>query len=138
MKTKDHWDLIDEEFENLFETYKLKPGVFSHEAHIRLAYIHIMKYGREKAEANMCNQIKGYAESLGGGDKFNKTVTIAAVKAVNHFIEKSTTDNFRVFIAEFPRLLTEFKELLGKHYGYNVFADKKAKEQYREPDLLPF
>lgn len=138
MQTKDHWSLSDQEFEFQFETFKLKPGMFSHEAHIRLAYIHIEKYGLEKAERNMCNQIKGYAEFLGGGDKFNETVTIAAVKAVNHFMERSSANNFKGLIAEFPRLITEFKELLGKHYGYNVFADKKAKAQYQEPDLLPF
>ncbi|MEP1093621.1 MAG: hypothetical protein ABJG78_00850 [Cyclobacteriaceae bacterium] len=138
MKTKDHWSLSDSDFESQFENYILKPGMFSHEAHIRLAYIHINKYGLDRAETNMCAQIKGFAENLGDSQKFNKTVTIAAVKTVSHFMEKSTSGNFKGFLAEFPRLFTDFKGLLGQHYGYNVFADKKAKEQYQEPDLLPF
>ena len=138
MKLKDHHQYSDEEFEKLFETFKLKPGLFSHEAHLRLAYIHIQKYGRRQAELNMCEQIKGYAESLGGGDKFNKTVTIAAVKAVDHFMRKASSDNFKDLIKEFPRLLTNFRDLLGQHYGFNVFADKRAKREYVEPDLLPF
>ncbi|MEP5612971.1 MAG: hypothetical protein ABJP45_12020 [Cyclobacteriaceae bacterium] len=138
MRVKDHWSLSDSEFESQFANYKLKPGMFSHEAHIRLAYIHIEKYGLQKAEANMCHQIKGFAESLGDLEKFNKTVTIAAIKTVNHFMNKSKSENFKSFLVEFPRLFTDFKGLLRQHYGYNVFADKKAKEEYQEPDLLPF
>ncbi|WP_421763091.1 hypothetical protein [Ekhidna sp.] len=138
MRIKDHWQYSDEVFEETFESFRLKPGMFSHEAHLRLAYIHIKKYGARQAEQNMCNQIKGYAESLGVYDKFNKTVTIASVKAMNHFMQKSNADNFKGFIQEFPRLLTHFKEILGQHYGFNVFADQRAKREFVEPDLLPF
>ena len=138
MRTKDHTSLADTEFEMQFETYKLKPRMFSHEAHLRLAYIHIQKYGADQAEINMCSQIKGYAESLGVTDKFNKTVTIASVKAMNHFMNDSTSDNFYDFIKEFPRLLTDFRGIIGQHYGFNVFGDLKAKQEFVEPDLMPF
>ena len=112
--------------------------MFTHEAHLRLAYIHIEKYGLEQAEQNMCDQIKGFAESLGVYDKFNKTVTIASVKAMNHFMQKAKSNNFKDFIQEFPRLLSNFKDFIGQHYGFNVFADKRAKKEFVEPDLLPF
>ncbi|WP_420577422.1 hypothetical protein [Ekhidna sp.] len=138
MRIKDHWQYTDEAFEEIFAGYRLKPSMFSHEAHLRLAYIHIQKYGREQAEMNMCDQIKGFAESLEVYDKFNKTVTIASVKAMDHFMQKAESDNFKDFIKEFPRLLTNFKDILGQHYGFNVFADKRAKKEFVEPDLLPF
>ena len=138
MRIKDHWQFADDEYERQFETYTLKPGMFSHEAHLRLAYIHIQKYGADQAEKNMCDQIKGFAESLGFYDKFNKTVTIASVKTMHHFMQKSTSHDFKTFIQEFPRLLTNFKDILAQHYGFNVFADKRAKKEYIEPDLLPF
>lgn len=138
MRLKDHSQYSDDEFEKVFESFKLKPSLFSHEAHLRLAYIHIEKYGSDQAAGNMCKQIKGYAESLGVTDKFNKTVTIASVKTMNHFMQKSNSDNFKEFIKEFPRLLTNFKDILGQHYGFNVFSDKRAKKEYVEPDLLPF
>jgi hypothetical protein len=112
--------------------------MFSHEAHLRLAHIHIQKYGVAQAEINMCEQIEGFALSLGATDKFNKTVTIASVKVMNHFMEKSESDNFFDFIKEFPRLNTHFKDILGQHYGFNVFADRRAKREFLEPDLMPF
>ena len=138
MRMKDHWQFTDEEYEKAFESYQLKPGMFSHEAHLRLAYIHIKKYGRSQAEINMCDQIKGYAESLGFFDKFNKTVTVAAVKVMDHFIQKSSSNSFQELIQEHPSLLTNFREILSQHYGFNVFGDKRAKQVYIEPDLLPF
>ena len=138
MKTKSHLQLTDEELENKFESYTLKPNMFTHEAHLRLAHIHIRKYGVIQAEKNMCSQIEGYAISLGVRDKFNKTVTIAAVKVVDHFMRKSDTINFTDFIHENPRLLTNFKELLKEHYSFNIFSDKEAKRKFIAPDLAPF
>ncbi len=97
-----------------------------------------LTYGAAQAETNMCEQIKEYAESLGVYDKFNKTVTIASVKVMNHFMGKSHTDNFTDLMIEFPKLSSNFREILGQHYGFNVFGDKRAKKEYVEPDLLPF
>lgn len=138
MRIKDHSHLSDEEFETQFETHTLKPSIFTHEAHLRLAYIHIMKYGMKKAEHNMCKQIEGFALSLGATDKFNKTVTIASVKILNHFMRKALSNNFSDFIKEFPKLNSNFKEVLSQHYGFNVFADEQAKKEYVAPDLQPF
>ncbi len=86
----------------------------------------------------MSHQIKGYADALGVTDKFNMTVTIASVNILNHFILKSETGSFSKLIEEFPKLKTNFKDLLEKHYGFNVFTSKEAKSHYLEPDLLPF
>lgn len=138
MHIKDHYQYSDEEYEKVFESFNLKPGLFSHEAHLRLAYIHIKKYGCPQTEVNMCEQIKGFAESLGVFDKFNKTVTIASVKVMDHFMQKAESKNFPDLMKEFPRLLTNFKDILAQHYGFNVFADKQAKLEYVAPDLLPF
>ena len=138
MRVMNHWKYTDEEYEQVFASYRLKPGMFSHEAHLRLAYIHISKYGPRQAEKNMCDQIKGYAESLGVYDKFNKTVTMASVKTMHHFMENSNTSSFKELIQEFPQLLNDFRGILSQHYGFNVFADKQAKKEFVEPDLQPF
>lgn len=137
MIVKVHSQLSDQEFEMQFAGLKLKPSLFSHEAHIRLAYIHISKYGLKKAEENMCRQISSFG-SFHGSNGFNKTVTIAAIKAVNHFMKKAKAQNFDEFVKEFPSLITSFKELIRKHYGFNVFSDPVAKKEYVAPDLLPF
>jgi len=133
-----HLDFSDSEFEKQFRDGKLDPSLFNHEAHVRLAWIHINTYGIEAACDTVSNQILSYVSQLGATDKFNKTLTIAAIKIVHHFVQKSKSHTFKDFIREFPRLKSNFKELLDSHYGFDIFNSKKAKTEYLEPDLLPF
>lgn len=133
-----HSELSDDRFEAAFQNCGLDPALFNHEAHLRLAWIHVTKYGEAKAIDNITSQLFSFVVSLGAIHKYNKTLTIAAIKAVNHFIGRSGADNFDEFIQQFPRLKFNFKELMGSHYGIDIFNSAIAKQQYLEPDLLPF
>lgn len=133
-----HSQLDDKEFETLFEKGDLPPSLFSHEAHLRLAWLYINKYGEKEAAAKTCREIKQFDHLHGKGDKFNTTVSVAAIKMVHHFIKKSESNDFFSFIQEFPRLKTAFKELLFQHYGLDIFSNEEAKTSFIEPDLLPF
>ena len=128
----------DATFEKAFQNASLDPSLFTHEAHLRLAWIHLNKYGEQQAIENICNQILGYVKSLGATDKYNKTLTIAAIKAVKHFMGKSSSHNFSDFILEFPRLKFHFREIIGAHYQMDIYNSERAKKEYLEPDLLPF
>jgi hypothetical protein len=123
---------------NEFSTCSLEPAIFSHEAHLRLAWIHINNYGIDRAIENITEQLQNFVTSLGAGDKYNKTVTISAIRAVYHFMLKSSTDTFQDFIAENPRLKNNFRELLSHHYTSDIFKSEEAKKEYLEPELLPF
>lgn len=133
-----HYGLTDPEFERQFADGSLDPILFSHEAHLRLAWIHIKQYGPEKAIDNICRQINAFATSHGDKDKFNVTVTVAAVKAVYHFYLKAKSVDFQGFIQEFPRLKHKFRELIDTHYSTNIFTSEQAKREYLEPDREPF
>jgi hypothetical protein len=133
-----HFILSDKEFEEQFESGILKPELFSHEAHLRLAWIHITKYGQDIAINNISKQLINFVELLGARQKYNHTLTIAAIKAVAHFINKSKSENFVQFISEFPRLKNNFKELMSCHYQIDIFNSEKAKDVFLEPDLMPF
>lgn len=133
-----HFNLTDLEFEDQFENCSLDPGLFSHEAHVRLAWIHIKKYGKEKAIQNICSQLIAFVNFLGAPGKYNKTLTVAAIKAVYHFMQKSGTENFQDFIAQFPRLKYNFKELMAAHYKTDIYNSEAAKKEFLVPDLLPF
>ncbi len=134
----DHFQLTDFEFEYQLESCQLSPELFNHEAHLRLAWIHIAKYGIDRALANIQTQLKNFVRYVGAEDKYNKTLTIAAIKAVHHFIVKSKSDSFQEFIIEFPRLKNNFKELMDSHYGIDIFTSEKAKKEFIKPDLIPF
>ncbi|MBX2877119.1 MAG: hypothetical protein KTR30_33675 [Saprospiraceae bacterium] len=133
-----HLSLSDQDFENQFADTTLPPQLFSHEAHLRLAWIHIQKYGKEQAISNVCDQIKVFDQTHGDGTMFNRTVTVVAVEAVAHFIGKVKAADFPTFIAKAPRLKTNLKDLIKQHYSWDIFKDPAAKEVFLAPDLQPF
>lgn len=130
--------LTDLEFEQQFANHLVDPSLFNHEAHLRIAWIHIDNYGIDAAIANICSQLKSFVQFLGVAEKYNETVTIAAIRAVYHFKLRSVTTNFQDFIRENPRLKDNFKELLSQHYKADIFNSPNAKKQFIKPDLLPF
>ena len=133
-----HFKLTDSEFEKLFKSCKFNPSEFTHEAHLRLAWININKYGIEQAEKSIQELLQNYVEYLGAKGKYNTTLTIAATKAVYHFMLKSDTKNFKDFIVQYPRLKTNFKELMAFHYNIDILNSERAKSEFLEPDILAF
>lgn len=136
--TEKHHLLTDQEFEEKFKDCTLSSVLFTHEAHLRLSYIYIRKYGLDIAIKDLCEQIDNFDQKFGDGTKFNKTVTIASAQILYHFINKTKTSNFRELLDEFPVLKNDFLGLLKSHYTLDIFKSKKARQEYLEPDLLPF
>lgn len=135
---ENHWNMTDLELKKQFAEGTLEPRLFNHEAHVRLAWIHLTHYGIDKAIENIRIQLKHFVAVAGAAGKYNETVTVAAVRAVHHFMRKSEANNFKDFIDENQRLKSQFKALLSAHYRTNIFISEKAKKEYLEPELLPF
>ena len=114
----------DSEFLSHFENCTLPPQLFTHKAHLRLAWLQIRLHGVEKASENCCVQISGFASFHGDDQKFNKTITTAAVYAVHHFMNEEI--RYEEFISNNPRLLSDLKILINSHYSYDVFDVAKA------------
>lgn len=138
LKHEPHFAFSDEQFEAAFRQCTLPPATFSHEAHLRLAWIFLRKKGLQKGIKSICNQITNYVNHLGAQDKYHHTLTVAAVHIVHHFMQASDIDNFGDFILASPRLKADFKGLIQAHYSFDIFQSKQAKEEYMEPDVLPF
>ncbi len=133
-----HWRFSDEVYEQKFREIKFPPLYFSHEAHLRLAYIHLQKYGLEQSIKNMCTQIYDFAIKYGATMKFNATVTYASLQIMYSYIKNSKSDNFKDLMNEFPHLLQGFKVEIQKHYSWDVFRSPEAKSKIHQPDLEPF
>ena len=135
---QDHFNLTNIEFETQFKDCTLNPKSFSHEAHLRLAWIHINEYGIETAIKNIEKQLKQFVVHVGARDKYHQTVTIVAIKAVWHFMKKSKSTSFKTFINTYPDLKTNFKELVNSHYSFDIFNSQKARKEFIQPDLIEF
>lgn len=135
---EEHFKLTDQEFETQFINCTLPAAVFTHEAHLRLAWLYLNKYGADKSEELIQDQLKKYVAALGAEGKYHATLTVAAVKVINHFSSRSRHESFKGFIAEFPQLKTGFRELISSHYGLDIYTSEEARLRYLKPDLLPF
>lgn len=133
-----HHQLSDSEFAHQFEMLTLTPQWFTHEAHLRLAWIHLQNGKVQEAGQKICQQIQIFDRTFDDGTKFHKTLTIAAVSAVNHFLRQSKSSCFKDFLLEFPELKYRFKDLLATHYSWNIFGDKQAKKEFVISDLEGF
>ncbi|OFZ10777.1 MAG: hypothetical protein A3D92_03815 [Bacteroidetes bacterium RIFCSPHIGHO2_02_FULL_44_7] len=133
-----HFTLTDDELERQIGRCEFTPADFTHEVHVRLAWILIERYGIETAEKRIQELLLCFVDFAGAKDKYNTTLTVAAIRAVYHFWQKSNSNNFHDFIREFPRLKFNFKELLNTHYGFDIYASDQARLSFMEPDLLPF
>lgn len=133
-----HTTLTDQEFEKRFADCSFPVEDFSHEAHLRLAWIHIRKYGAERAVEHIQEQLKQFVAHAGAEDKYHVTLTIAAVRAVHRFMQKSDPGSFDGFIAEHPELKTRFRELINSHYSMDIFTSDEARIRFVEPDVQSF
>ena len=134
---KDHFDLTDDEFFDQMETGILRKKYFSHSAHLRLAWIHIEKFGPKAAEDTIATQIKNYVTRIGMGDKFNLSLTIACVRILQHYIDLSRAKSFMDLINRYPELQNDFRSVLAQYYSDIVFSEA-AKHKFIEPDRQPF
>src|SRR5690606_23329987 len=123
---EEHCLLTDNEFKEQFQNCTLNPNVFTHEAHLRLAWRHIRQYGIDKAIEQVRQQLQNFVAHLGVANKYNETVTVASTRAVYHFMLRSQAQNFIDFISENPRLKYNLKELLFTHYDTNIFEEERA------------
>ncbi|CAL2084216.1 hypothetical protein [Tenacibaculum sp. 190524A05c] len=135
---KNYLDSSDDVFELNFINCRINPEDFTHEAHLRLAWINIVKYGAEKGQINILNQLKNFVIHVGAKDKFHKTLTVASFNVINHFIQKSTSHSFTDFIEEFPLLKFDFKKFIYAHYSLELINSELARRKYVYPDLKPF
>lgn len=135
---ENHFELSDRAFEVAFENCQIPATLFSHEAHLRLAWIHVSKYGLAAAEKNIQQQLEQFVTFVGAKDKYHKTLTIAAIRSVAHFVGNSHANKFKDFISEFPQLNKEFRALVANHYSFDIFNSQEAKRTFIAPDLLAF
>jgi hypothetical protein len=112
-------------------------GQFRHRQHINLAFYAVRRYGMPDAIGAICGWIRQIAAYERAPQKYHHTVSRAWVELVAHHVaaDPSCAD-FDVFADRNPALLD--KRLLARHYRSSTLAAGPARQDWVEPDLLPF
>lgn len=134
--TEKHYLLSNTELEDKFKNCELSPKHFTHEAHLRLAYLYIKKYGVKQAIKNISKQLINFDSKYGDGTKFNQRLTIAATKVVELYMKKTIASNFKDMLLEHPKLRSNFCDILRTHYKLDFFKEEKEEEYIEAPSLM--
>ena len=129
-------NLSDKLFLEQVQDCTLEPALFTHEAMLRLAWILINKYGLDEAIIINNNIKEQYFIKALKSEKFNKTLTRAYAEIIQHFMDKTPTNDFEKLLKEFPRLKYDFKALVKTHYGYNILKEHRREEPKRLTQIL--
>jgi hypothetical protein len=122
-----HYKLSDDEFEQQFRDCQFAPVQFTHEAHLRLAFIHILKYGEDQAILNIREQLKKYVAFAGEEGKYHETVTVASIREISTRQKDANLVDFKTFIIKYPELMNHFKSVINSKYYFYVIISAKAR-----------
>jgi hypothetical protein len=126
----------DVRFRSAFEACTSTPSEFTHQAHVRLAYVYLVESDVEVAVQRMRAALLTFLDHYEiPRSKFHETMTRAWVLAVHHFMTKSTSSSAADFIAKNPELLDT--RIMLTHYSASVLFSADARASFVEPDLDP-
>ena len=131
-------NIEEQNFLNRFLKGQISPSDFSHERHLKLAWIYIIQYGEQVAIEKFSEDLFQFVKNIGEESIFNLTLTVASIKIVSHYMAKSNSSSFSFFLLEFPQLNQNFKSLIHAHYSPNIINSLRAKSELIEPDIIPF
>ena len=122
----------DSEFLRQFEAGQISE--FSHQYHLRMAWIYLRAYGFELGSEKIRAGLRHLSEAHGVPGKYHETISLFWVHLVQHAITLTPEiDNFEAFIAQHDHLLDG--GLLKRHYSAALL--KVSRAAWQAPDLAP-
>jgi hypothetical protein len=126
--------LDDDRFLARFASRDLGPEHFDHRGHLRMAWLHLTRYGRDEASQRVCAGIRALATQFGVPGKFNHTLTAALMHIMANRLAGSPDSDFDAFLAANPDLLADARGLLARHYSDERLDSEQAHAGWIEPD----
>lgn len=125
----------DERFRDAFANGEVTPAQFDHRAHVRLAYVLLVKEDVDAATARMRSALLDFMGHHGVDPaKYHETITRAWILAIRHFMDRTGhSASADEFISANPILL-DSKSML-THYSADLLFSPEARARFVEPDL---
>ena len=128
--------VADTIFRKRFDACQLAPP-FSHEDHVRLAYVYLTEAPVEQAYPRVRETLRRFLAHHGvDPTKYHETMTKAWLLAVRHFMEiAEPSSSARDLMLQKPRLLDS--RIMLRHYSEELLFSARARADFVDPDLLP-
>lgn len=131
-------DIDSTTFLKQLEDCSLPPSQFNHVGHIFAGWSYLNKFPLDIAIEKTANSIQQLALSLGAKDKFNKTLTDAAVYIINVRKQNNPEQDFSDFLSANQDLVIDFSKVIQSHYSKGLLGSIEAKNSYKKPDIKDF
>ncbi|MBT8137160.1 MAG: hypothetical protein KJO54_09135 [Gammaproteobacteria bacterium] len=112
---------------------------FTHEHHIRLAWIYLQEFELTQATGRCRAALRGLAESHGDFDKYHDTLTVAFMQLIaRHRAAAAPGESWPQFRLRARPLFESGRRLIGRHYSDERLAHPDARHGFVPPDREPF
>jgi hypothetical protein len=130
--------VTNEEFLRAFEECRIPKAFWTHEAHVRMAWLYLRLKPLEEVIPLVRERIHRYNASLGNTSGYHETVTLAYLALIDHRLDRGTDEQtFRGFAGRHPDLLDRKLSALLGHDSRDLLFSTQAVERFVEPDLVP-
>jgi hypothetical protein len=132
-----HADLSNQQFLHQIETVTINPELFTHEAHIRMAWLYLNGFDQDTALKQISAAIKGIDAKYAGGMKYHHTITMVFADRITALMKGKRHETWQQFVATNAELSIS-KRFLAEYYSDEVLYSDIAKTQFIAPDKKPF
>lgn len=130
--------MTDAEFLEAFETCCLRADQWTHQAHVRMAWLYLQRMPLPLAIPVVREGIKRYNVSLNKPLGYHETITLAFLHLISDRIQNGNSpQSFEIFCSQHPDLLDREMKTLLSHYQKETLFSQLARESFVCPDLLP-
>jgi hypothetical protein len=124
----------DSQLADALERCTLDPSLFTHEAHLRVAFHFLRHAAWLDAVLRMRSALQSYASKLGKPKLYHETITLAYMALIaERMAEQPQYPDAAAFLDANPDL-RDRKALLG-HYSAGRLASQRARDQFVLGDL---
>ena len=128
--------MTDTEFLKAFEDCSLPETQWTHEAHVRMAWLYLQQKPLGEAIPAVREGIKRYNASLKKSLAYHETITQAFLHVINNRMQHGELcDSFVDFCNENPDLLDRTMTALLRHYRKETLFSQAAREAFVKPDI---
>jgi hypothetical protein len=127
----------DRELISAFESSSVKPEMFGHRAHVRVAWAYLQELSMAEALAKVSEGLKRLTRAFGKEGLYHETVTVAFVLLINERIERAGRGgSWEEFEARNEDLFDRARPILERFYKPETLKSDLARKIFVFPDRI--
>jgi hypothetical protein len=127
--------MTDDEFLAAFEAAAFARPEWTHEAHVRMAWLYLTRLPFVEALDRIRTGIQRLNAKIGSPDGYHETITVAFTRVIAACVEGG--ENYAAFRERNPELFDRTLTALLHHYTKERLYSAEARKAFTEPDVKP-